>query len=98
MKNKNFIWPLMLFAALIFASCGSGETKTEENATTDAAAKAPKELTDLAGVTSYYECPMKCEGKKFSEAGACPVCGMELALIEVKADSIPAPADTTHQM
>jgi hypothetical protein len=98
MKNKILILPLILFAALTFSSCGSGEKKTEENAATDAAAKAPKELTDLAGVTSYYECPMKCEGKKFSEAGACPVCGMELVLMEVKTDSIPAPADTTHQM
>ncbi|MEP7171290.1 MAG: heavy metal-binding domain-containing protein [Bacteroidota bacterium] len=97
MKNKIFGLPLILFAALAFASCGNGDKKAEET-TTDAVVKAPRELTDIAGVTSYYECPMKCEGKKFSETGNCPICGMELVLVEVKTDSTTTPADSTHQM
>lgn len=59
---------------------------------------SPNELTDMAGVTSYYECPMKCEGKKFAEAGTCPVCGMDLVMIEMKSDSASTPADTMKQM
>ena len=98
MKNKTLILPLIVMVILTIVSCGSGENKTQENTVADSTITSPKELTDLAGVTSYYECPMKCEGKKFAEAGNCPICGMELVLVEVKADSTTTPADTTHQM
>ncbi|MEO5569626.1 MAG: heavy metal-binding domain-containing protein [Bacteroidia bacterium] len=97
MKNKILILPLIIVAALTISSCGSGDKKAEET-TTDAAVKAPKELTDITGVTSYYECPMKCEEKKFTEAGNCPICGMELVLVEMKNDSTKTEADTTKQM
>ena len=98
MKNKILILPLVVMAILAVTSCGSGENKTQENMAADSTMKSPKELTDLAGVTSYYECPMKCEGKKFSEPGNCPICGMELVLVEVKSDSTQTSADTTKQM
>lgn len=98
MKNRNLGFVCILAASLAFASCSNSEKKMENNASTPASTNIPKELTDLSEVSSYYECPMKCEGKKFSEAGACPVCGMELVLVEVKADSTQSIADTLKQM
>ena len=91
---------LLLTFAIVFAvSCQSGEQKSSETVTTDTLkAASPKELTEMTGVTSYYECPMKCEGKKFTEAGACPVCGMELVKIEISADSTAVAPDTTKMM
>ena len=79
---------LLTFAStLIIMSCGSGEQNTDSNVSTDTIkAAAPTEITDMTGVTAYYECPMKCEGKKFAEMGACPVCGMDLVKVEVAAD------------
>lgn len=92
---------LIIFAsAFIISSCGSGEQNADSNVSTDTVkvAAGPTEITDMTGVTAYYECPMKCEGKKFAEAGACPVCGMEL----VKVDTAATPEehhdhDSTHQ-
>ena len=98
MKNKILILPLIVLAVMIFNSCGSNENKATENTATDSTAQSPKELTDMAGVTSYYEWPMKCEGKKFTEPGNCPICGMELVLVEMKTDSTQVAADTTKQM
>jgi len=32
---------------------------------------------------AIYQCPMKCEGDKtYEEAGECPKCGMDIALLE----------------
>ena len=83
---------LLLTFAIVFAvSCQSGEQKSNENVSEDTTlVSSPKEITDMTGVTSYYECPMKCEGKKFAEAGACPVCGMDL----VKVELAPAPEES----
>jgi len=81
----------------MFSSCGSTDQKNAENTAIDST-KVPKEITDMTGVTSYYECPMKCEAKKFAEAGVCPICGMDLVLVEVKADSTTTPDDSIHQM
>jgi len=53
----------MLFAtAFVFAACG-GEAENQEG-------KDGKEYT------SAYICPMHCEGSGSSDAGKCPVCGM----------------------
>jgi hypothetical protein len=98
MKNKILILPLIAMVILTVASCGNGENKVQDSMAADSTVKSAKEITDLAGVTSYYECPMKCEGKKFSEPGNCPICGMELVLVEVKSDSTQTSADTTKQM
>ena len=97
MRNKILFIPFLLMTVLIFSACGNGNQENAESTTADST-KAPKEITDMAGITSYYECPMKCEEKKFSEPGNCPICGMELVLVEVKADSAVTTADTTHQM
>ena len=42
------------------------------------------EKKDTAANQELYECPMKCEGKTFSEPGKCPVCGMDLVKVENK--------------
>ena len=98
MHLKSITLSLFLSVASLFASCGSSEKKTEDTTATETQGKSPKEITDMAGVTSYYECPMKCEGKKFSEPGNCPICGMELVLVEVKSDSTKTTVDTTTKM
>lgn len=86
MKKNIYVFTLVSF--LLFISCGTSEQKSGETVNTDSTATvSPKELTDITGVTSYYECPMKCDDKKFAEAGICPVCGMELVLVNVKSDS-----------
>ena len=91
---------LLTSLAIVFiVSCQNGEQKSSENVSTDTAKKAtPAELTDMTGVTSCYECPMKCEGKKFAEAGNCPICGMELVKIEIPVDSTSVAADTIKMM
>jgi len=85
----------------ILISCQGAEQKSTENVSGDTTAvAAPKELTDMTGVTEYYECPMKCEGKKFAEAGLCPVCGMDLVKVEVAAtpeEHHDHPHDSTHE-
>ena len=98
MKNKILLVPFILFGTLAVSSCGSTGQNTTSVATSDTTAKAPKELTDMTGVTSYYECPMKCEGKKFAEAGSCPICGMELVLVDMKNDSAKTATDTINKM
>lgn len=95
MKNKILSFPLALIIALVLSSCGGREQKPVDN--TDKG-PAPKELIDMTSVTSYYECPMKCENKKFAEAGNCPICGMELVKVETKSDSTSTVADTTKMM
>lgn len=38
---------------------------------------------------AVYQCPMQCEGDKtYSEAGSCPICKMDLKLVENKASKI----------
>jgi hypothetical protein len=82
----------LLFFALV--SCGGQQAETNTTSFT------PKELTSMAGVTEYWECPMKCEDKKYSESGICPICGMGLVKVEVKkeADTLKVEADTTQKI
>lgn len=75
---------------LVFASCGTGEQNQEPQQ--QAIENVPAEITSTEGLESYWECPMKCDGKKFAAAGNCPVCGMALA--EVKLNNELTPADT----
>ena len=101
MKNRILNSLYILFTLFILSACGSSEQKADSAVSGDSTqvTTGPKEITDMTGVTAYYECPMKCEGKKFAEAGKCPVCGMDLMKVDVSA----APAehdhahDSTHQ-
>lgn len=79
---------------LLFAACGSGEQKQDAQPETSTL-NVPAELASIEGMESYWECPMKCEGKKFAGSGQCPVCEMDL--VEVKVNAAPAASDTgTH--
>ena len=84
MNNRHF--PAILKAGLISLSlacltaCGGGtheQGNGKEHTHTDSAGSAHHEHA------AVYQCPMKCEGDKtYAEAGKCPVCNMDLALVE----------------
>lgn len=89
MKIKTYLMAGII--GLMFAACSSGEQKqdAQQEQTIE---NVPAEITSTEGLESYWECPMKCEGKKFAAAGNCPVCGM--ALVEVKVNTEPVSADS----
>lgn len=60
-------------------------------------AASPQEITDVSGVSYYYECPMKCDDKKFSEEGHCPVCNMNITKVTVAKDNTRVENDTVFQ-
>lgn len=66
----SFTLITMLSGAVVITSCNNGDKTTTSS----------EEHKDM------YECPMKCEGKTFSESGKCPVCNMELVIAEHKND------------
>ncbi|HLG02814.1 MAG TPA: heavy metal-binding domain-containing protein [Bacteroidia bacterium] len=47
--------------------------KVNESQTSDGAAQPSG---------AFYQCSMKCEGKKFDKPGKCPICGMEMELVK----------------
>lgn len=64
---KNLGLAVFLITA---AACGNGtdsNTETEKQAT-----------TNEKDTVNAYVCPMRCENSGSSQAGACPVCGMDL--------------------
>jgi protein SCO1/2 len=78
---KKIFFSLVCAGALLFSmpACKSGDKPNEGTS-------APEQQA------SVYQCPMQCEGDKtYDKPGKCPVCGMELRPIEVK-----APVDSTH--
>lgn len=64
MKIIKFIFLFVAISAtaMAFTSCGNSSNKTE---------KQSKEYS------SAFICPMHCDGSGSSEAGKCPVCGMD---------------------
>ena len=63
---KNLGLAVLLMTA---AACGNGfESNTEETPT----------ATNVKDTVNAYVCPMRCENSGSSQAGACPVCAMEL--------------------
>jgi hypothetical protein len=69
MKKMNLL-ALVISAAALMSSCGSGEQK-------EAATEATTEQVAI-NTTHAYVCPMNCENSASMEAGMCKVCGMEL--------------------
>jgi len=76
----------MTFGTFLFVGCG-GETapkteeKTEEVETHSETAHDHDQEAEQAH--AHYKCPMDCEeGKLYEEAGACPVCKMDLKEVE----------------
>ena len=63
---KNLGLAVFLMTA---AACGNGsESNTEETPT----------ATNVKDTVNAYVCPMRCENSGSSQAGACPVCAMDL--------------------
>jgi hypothetical protein len=72
MKIKIILLPitLCLFTLSIFTACK--DKKSEDN---------PNQSSEIA--ETNYQCPMDCEGgKTYHEAGKCPVCKMDLMLMD----------------
>lgn len=71
MKTIKLLTVVTLFAsALSFTACSEGgkHSDSQDNNQIEAA---------------VYHCPMKCEGDKtYSEEGSCPVCEMDLVVVE----------------
>lgn len=58
---------MFLLAGMMFTACGSEGTEAQEQT-------AEKEV---------YQCPMDCEeGKTYAEEGQCPICEMDLTLVD----------------
>ena len=70
MKKMNWI-AVVIVAAGLMSSCGSGEQK-------DAATEGTTEQAAVINTTHAYVCPMNCENSASMEPGLCPVCKMEL--------------------
>jgi hypothetical protein len=64
---------LLVFGAIGFTGCGSeGESSHDHDQHEHAA-------------HDHYQCPMDCEdGKTYEEAGKCPVCKMDMEVVENK--------------
>ena len=68
---KKVILVFAMVASL--AACSSSEKETAATEDTATAVMAEE----------VYACPMHCEGDKtYTEAGKCPVCKMDLAVVE----------------
>jgi hypothetical protein len=71
MKKAKILMATGMFflAGMMFTACGSEGANAETNEQT-----AEKEV---------YQCPMDCEeGKTYDQEGQCPLCEMDLALID----------------
>lgn len=76
---KKSIYKFTLIASL-FAIVSCGEKKENNDA---AAAEETSVTTEKEVAHAHYQCPMKCEeDKMYEEAGACPVCKMDLVVMD----------------
>ena len=74
---SNFLYTTL--ALLAFTACGGSDQQSEhkEHMQTDSTMHSHEEHA------AAYQCPMKCEGDKtYAEAGQCPVCNMDLRVME----------------
>lgn len=83
MKSKilNLVW-IATFAigSSTFIGCGSNTDKEPKNHEHSADSTHHHD-----GAHAHYQCPMDCEkGKVYEEPGQCPVCKMDLQLVEEK--------------
>ncbi|WP_216359366.1 heavy metal-binding domain-containing protein [Sediminicola luteus] len=71
---------LGLLCMVVLFSC-------KEGAKTEKSTEQETEIEQVAEkeVAAVYQCPMDCEkGKAYAEKGSCPVCKMDLALLDAK--------------
>jgi len=82
MKTNILSTGLMAFALLAFTACGSNDQPEHTEG-----GQHEHMHSDSTGTMheahAAYQCPMKCEGDKtYAEAGKCPVCKMDLKVVE----------------
>ena len=65
MKSKIL---LLMFISTLFFACNSNHEQ----------GNAKSQSNDSLQTAAIYECPMKCEGKTYTQPGKCTVCGMDL--------------------
>lgn len=78
--KKSIVMAVFALVTLSMVSCKEEEKKEETAAPIESTAEATdKEDMHIAA----YQCPMDCEkGKTYAEKGTCPVCNMDLVLVE----------------
>ena len=68
--NIKTLFVLALCILVAFTACKDKKSETKEESASEVVAEA------------RYQCPMNCEdGKTYDHAGTCPVCKMELTLV-----------------
>ena len=75
---------IILFSALLLLSaCKEKSNYSSEPEQDENTLSAGKQDNNKSTTDAVYKCPMDCEdGKTYSEAGSCPICKMDLALLE----------------
>lgn len=101
MKARSFFIAILSMAILpLFSSCGGEQTnENTENSVIDQSERTEQtETEETTETVAVYQCPMKCEGDKtYAEAGQCPVCKMDLALVEESDETMEeAPEEHDH--
>lgn len=77
---KKLILMLSVCFSVIIVSCKDTDKKMD--ADTEMHVEHAADKADMA-MAAEYQCPMDCEeGKTYAEAGACPVCAMDLKKLE----------------
>lgn len=81
MKKSILLVAVIFSVAVIFTSCK--ETKKEE-VKVESHEGHDHDAEEEVAANAVYKCPMDCEkGKTYDEAGACPVCKMDLKTASV---------------
>lgn len=74
---------ILFIAALLLSACKEKSDSTDAPTQGKEVQSDEKEKKHTETTVAVYTCPMDCEdGKNYSEAGSCPVCKMDLALLE----------------
>jgi len=77
MKKLILIFVIAFGMSAITVSCKENKHENNEATESHAAEKAEMAMNEV------FQCPMDCEeGKTYDEAGACPVCAMDLKKME----------------
>ena len=93
-------------SSMIFTSCDNAKKTTEDAEAveqTDETSETTEEEVTEEEVTeevahAHYQCPMKCEGDKMYEAaGKCPVCKMELAMLDETTEAEEVEEEASHE-
>ncbi len=88
-------------SSMIFTSCDNTKKTTDaavEVEQTNETSEATEEEVTEEVAHAHYQCPMKCEGDKVYEvAGKCPVCKMELAMLDETTETEEVVEEESHE-